>query len=127
MSENIDKTPRRTVLLVDDDERVLQLLAKLLQWSGEWEIVGTTTNPTEGLQQVATSQPDFVFLDLWMPNMNGLDLLPQLLALSPPPRVVVITADQSGHIREQAMALGASAYLDKLMPPDDLLAELRKV
>lgn len=120
-------TKRHTVLLVDDDERVLQLLARLLQLSGEWELVGTTSDPTNALERAAALQPDLVLLDLWMPGMYGLDLVPQLCALDPPPRVVLLTGDQSATLRDQALALGASAYLDKLMPPTNLLAELRKL
>lgn len=117
---------RHSILLVDNDERVLRNLRLLLGWSGEWEIVGAVTDGQSALDIAASHRPQMVLLDLWLSDgCNGLDLLPQLRALEPPPLVVMLTAEPDPTVRDLALRLGAERFIDKLQPPRDLLHDLR--
>jgi DNA-binding NarL/FixJ family response regulator len=116
---------RHTVLLVDDDARVRYTLTLLLRWSGAWQVIGEAEDGATALDLAGTRDPDLVLLDLWLPDGDGLSLLPRLRALHPPPLVVLLTAEPADGMRERALVLGAAAYLAKTMPPDELLAALQ--
>jgi two-component system response regulator EvgA len=115
---------RRSVLLVDDNARVRATLAMLLRWSRGWEVVGEAEDGATACALAAARRPDLVLLDLSLPDGDGLSLLPRLRALDPPPRVVLLTGEPADLMRERALALGAAGYLEKTMPPDELLAKL---
>jgi DNA-binding NarL/FixJ family response regulator len=118
---------RRSVLIVDDDPHVCTSLTMLLRISGEWQVVGAVADQVSALEYAAALLPDLVLLDLWLAEGASLPLLPDLLALQPPPTVVLLSAEQSITIREQALALGARRFLDKLQIHGTLLEELRKL
>jgi DNA-binding NarL/FixJ family response regulator len=116
---------RRTILLVDDDARVRSSLVQLLRWSGRWNVIGEAEDGATALDLAAARRPDLVLLDMWMPDGDGLSLLPRLCALSPAPLVVMLTAELEDVIRDQALTLGAAACFSKMMPPDELLEALQ--
>jgi DNA-binding NarL/FixJ family response regulator len=116
---------RRSVLIVDDDPRVRTILTMLLRISGEWQVVGAVADQSSAMEHAAALLPDLILLDLWLAEGASLPLLPDLLALTPPPAVVLLSAEQSVTLREQALALGARRFLDKLQIHGTLLEELR--
>jgi DNA-binding NarL/FixJ family response regulator len=118
---------RRTVLLVDDDPRVRSSLALLLRWSGPWQVIGEAANSASALELAAMRKPDLILLDMWMPDGDGLSLLPRLCALFPRPLVVMLTAEPADVVCEQALTLGAADCLSKMMPTDELLAALQTI
>src|SRR5467141_1338929 len=75
--------------LVDDEQPALNRLSRLLEANGRVEIIGATVNPCVGLEFLRIHQPDVVFLDIQMPEMNGFELLSQL---SRQPLVIFTTA-----------------------------------
>ena len=125
MSQTPQSAERRVALVVDDDERVRGTLVRILRWFGNWSEIGAAADGAEGLALARRLQPSMVLIDLWLPDGPGLDLIPTLRSLDPPPNVVVLTAEEAPELREQALAVGAAGYLLKTMPPDDLLAALR--
>lgn len=116
---------RHSILLVDDDARVRQILKLLLRWSGAWEVVGEAADCASAISLFDALQPSLVLLDMRLPDGDGLSLLARLMALAPASLVVMLTADPEDYLREQALALGAADYLSKIEPPDELLARLR--
>jgi DNA-binding NarL/FixJ family response regulator len=116
---------RHTILLVDDDARVRQNLTLLLRWAGDWEVVGEAEDGDGALGLAAAQCPDLVLLDRWLADGDGLQLLPQLRALDPPPRIAILTADPAVVDQAQTLAPGAAICLDKMTPPLELLAALR--
>ncbi|MFO7168984.1 MAG: response regulator transcription factor [Chloroflexota bacterium] len=121
-----EPAPRhRTALVVDDDERVRATLVRILRWFGLWEEIGAAADGAACLALAGELRPDFVLIDLWLPDGRGLDLLPELRAIAPDARIVVLTAEEAPELRAQALAGGAVGYLLKTMPADGLLAELR--
>jgi DNA-binding NarL/FixJ family response regulator len=118
---------RRTILLVEDDEHVRHNLALLLRWSREWDLVGEAGNAAQGLNLAAALHPDLVLLDRRLADEDVLDYLPQFRAVAPTPLLVVLTAEPDAAVAARALALGASACLDKLSPPLDLLQALREL
>lgn len=118
-------SPRHSVLLVDDDERVRRALARLLTWAG-WQVVGEAADEQSALQCAERMHPDVVLLDLWLPH-SSFGLLQQLRRLTPPPRVLILSIETDPVFRQHALALGASGYVPKTTSPPDLLLLLRQL
>ncbi len=113
-------------MLADDHAMVRQGMAEMLSTDPGVE-VGEAENGRQAVDLARRERPDVVVLDVEMPVMGGQVALRKLLALSPSPRVVIVTvfADES-HVRE-LLGLGASAYLSKNAPMQDLLNTVRSV
>jgi DNA-binding NarL/FixJ family response regulator len=116
---------RHTILLVDDDVRVRHNLILLLRWAGDWDVVGEASDATSALDLATALLPELVLLDRWLADGDGLRLLPQLRALRPPPLVAILTGDPLVVNQAQDFAPEATACLDKMTPPLDLLQTLR--
>ncbi len=91
------------------------------------EVVAEAADGREAVDLAGRTRPDVVILDVEMPVMGGQVALRKLLALSPPPKVIIVTvfADES-HVRE-LMSLGASAYLSKNASMQNLISTVRSV
>ena len=113
---------RGSILLVDDEERILKNLARALRDEGH-EVVATT-NPDEGLRLLAARSFDLLVVDNRMPVKTGLEMLRDLAAQGPEvdrPEVVTMTAHATVESAIEAMKLGAFDYLQKPFEVDELL------
>lgn len=103
------------VLIVDDSVVVRRILSKALADDGRFQVAGAVPNGEQALSFIADHPVDLVLLDMQMPGLNGLQLLPLLLAADGVPQVVLL----SGKLREgsdtalQALAQGASDVIAK--------------
>jgi DNA-binding NtrC family response regulator len=108
------------ILVVDDEIGIRELLAETLADSGhEVHTAGTTTEASAAL---ASIDPDLVFLDIWMPDGNGLELLREWKArgaLSAP--VVILSAYGTIDLAVEATRIGALAFLEKPISLQKLL------
>jgi CheY-like chemotaxis protein len=111
---------RARVLLVDDTEDMRMLLRIALQMQSDFEVYAEATNGQEALDAVADGCPDAILLDVMMPVMDGLTALPLLVERCPRSRIVIVTTMVTKQLREQALALGAHAVVDKQEPMDEL-------
>src|SRR6059058_3677665 len=108
------------VLLVDDEELVRFGLRTVLESSGGFEVVGEAGNGAEGVDKARELRPDVVLIDIRMPVMDGLTATRQLLALSHPPQVAVLTTFHVDEYVYAALAAGAAGFLLKDTPPRDI-------
>lgn len=105
------------ILIVDDSIVARTVLARILESRGEFVIVGSVASAAQALDLVGREPVDIVLLDLEMPGVGGLELLPQIIARSDGARVLVVSsmASDGGAATVQALALGAA---DTLQKPD---------
>jgi two-component system response regulator RegA len=108
------------LLIVEDDEPLRARLARAFQARGfDVRQAGDIPNA----EAVAAAEPpEFVVLDLRMPNGNGLDLIPRLLAADPATRIVVLTGYGSVATAIEAVRRGAVHYLTKPADADEIVA-----
>lgn len=113
------------VLLVDDDKAIIDNLAPLLERAGF--DVSVAADGKAALDQVATSPPDLIVLDVLMPKLNGREVLRHLRRTGDWTPVILLT--RVGNATERAMALeeGADDYLNKPFDPYELIARIRAV
>ena len=100
-----------TICIVDDEPAILNSLKSILEDEGYQVIVAT--NGIEGLKVVRSDSPDLVILDIWMPEMDGLETLKRLRSQFPGILVVMMSGHGSIETAVKATKLGAYDYLEK--------------
>src|SRR3954454_2385699 len=112
------------VCLVDDDSSVLRSMQYLLASDGI--AVRAFNKPEEFLVYAAAHPVSVVVTDIWMKGVTGLEILARMCALSPRPRVIVITARDDLAARATAMAIGPYAFFMKPFDDEQFLSTIRK-
>lgn len=111
------------VCLVDDDPTVLRSMRNLLVSDGLK--VRAFNKPQDFLAHAAANPVPVVVTDIWMEEMTGLEILARLCALSPRPRVIVITAREDLAARATAMQIGPAAYFMKPFNDEKFIQAVR--
>jgi len=114
----------KTILVVDDEERLTSLLQAYLQQEGYR--VFTAANGRQALDAVRREPPDLIVLDVMMPEMDGIEFLRSLRTHHSTP-VVLLTARVGDEDKIVGLELGADDYLTKPFRPRELLARVRAV
>jgi two-component SAPR family response regulator len=112
-------------ILIDDERLALNHLEKRLAKLGQVEIVGKHMDPRKGIEQIGQEDVDVVFLDIHMPELNGLELAEQLLAIKPFLNIVFVTAYD--HFAVQAFELNALDYVVKPVSMERLKKTTQRV
>jgi DNA-binding NarL/FixJ family response regulator len=121
-----DVSPIR-VLLVDDDPLVREGLAMMLDGAGEITVVGQAGDGDEIPRGTSAATVDVVLMDLRMRRQGGLEATRWLREQAQPPEVIVLTTFDSDHNVLEALRLGASGFLLKDSPPDEIARAIRAV
>jgi len=103
------------VFLVDDSAFVRRALTRVLAVEPEFQVVGEAASGNEALARITAADPDIVTLDVVMPGMDGLQLLPALLRWKPSLKVLMISAQtrDGADATVAALAAGAVDFIDK--------------
>jgi two-component system response regulator MprA len=111
-----------TVLIVDDDPKLLKMLQRTLAYEGFR--VQSATNGTEALAEIQARRPDVVVLDWLMPGLDGIGVLERMRAAGDKTLVLMLTARDAVENRVQGLESGADDYLVKPFAPAELLARI---
>jgi DNA-binding NarL/FixJ family response regulator len=110
------------VLLCDDVGALRVLLREMLSEAPSIEVVAEAGDGNECLAMAKELEPDVVLLDVAMPILDGLQALKLLRDGAPDiPRVVMLSAFEAQRFRDRAMELGASGYLEKGAPLEEIV------
>ncbi|GAA3447668.1 response regulator [Planomonospora venezuelensis] len=113
------------VLLVDDDRMVCAQLRTILSAADDLVVVGEAYDGAEAVESVVRHRPHVVLMDLHMPGVDGIAAIGHITRFPAPPKVVVLTTfDRDGYVL-RAMSMGASGFLLKDTPPEDLIGLVR--
>lgn len=112
-----------TVLVVDDDERLLKMLSRTLSYEG-FEVL-TAKDGEEALNRVWEHKPDVIVLDWMMPKMDGVDVLRALRDRGDDTPVLMLTARDAVHYRVEGLERGADDYLVKPFESIELVARIK--
>lgn len=115
------------IVIVDDHPVVREGLRSFLGSREGLDVVGEASDVDSARTTAAEQLPDVVLLDLVMPGGGGVAALPDLLALSPPPKVIVLTSFGADDQALAAVRAGASGWLGKDVPPAELESAIRTV
>ena len=103
-----------TVLLVDDEEEVVQVIMKKINWEGlGFSVIGYANNGVKALEMVEEYQPDIVMTDIKMPYMDGMELANRIKAEFPATRILIFTGFDEFEYAKEAVHLEVEEYILK--------------
>ena len=116
-----------TVIVADDYDVIREGIKNILSETPEYEVVAEAATGDEVLEKVERLKPDFLLLDITMPQKSGLDIIEQLLHISPETKVIIVTMHRAHIYISKAFKLGVKGYLHKENVVEDLIPALKKV
>ncbi|HXQ73163.1 MAG TPA: response regulator transcription factor [Pyrinomonadaceae bacterium] len=115
------------ILSVEDHPVFRQGLATILETEPDMVLVGQAANGVEAIAEFRRHRPDITLMDLRLPGSNGTDILIAIRGEFPDARIIMLSSSDSDGEIQRALRSGASGYVLKSMPQDDLLAVIRSV
>src|SRR5262245_21562429 len=116
---------KKRVLVVDDDRALRHALTKLLDSAGF--SAASAVDGVAALARIQEKSFDLIILDIGLPRMNGLEVLAEIQKLQSPPRVIVVTADDTPKSVLQAIRDHAHQYIVKPTPPKTIIELVERV
>jgi two-component system, NarL family, response regulator NreC len=116
-----------SIVLADDHHIIRQSLKLLLESQSGVSVVAEASNGIEAVSAVETHEPDLLVLDLFMPVLNGLEVLRRLSALTVKTRSIILSMHANEGYVLEAMKCGASGYVLKQSTSANLLQSVREV
>ncbi|MDQ0596678.1 DNA-binding NarL/FixJ family response regulator [Streptomyces canus] len=113
------------VLVVDDQQLIRDGIAALLSIRPGISVVGTAINGREAVEKAVELEPDVVLMDVRMPELDGVEAVAVLRGRAPECRVVMLTTFDDEEYVVQALRAGASGYLLKDLPAEELAQAVR--
>lgn len=108
------ETKKYTVLLVDDEEDVAQIIMKRIDWNGlGFSIIGSANNGVKAMEMVEEFQPDIVMTDIKMPYMDGMELSNRIKAEFPSTKILLFTGFDEFEYAKEAVHLEVEEYILK--------------
>ncbi|PZO42414.1 MAG: DNA-binding response regulator [Pseudanabaena frigida] len=115
------------ILLVDDHSFIRRALKISLGDEPSLEIVGEAENGQIAIAQVESLKPDVALMDIQMPFMDGVEATKQICDRFPETKVLILTVDETEEYISQALKYGASGYILKNTPPEELSFAIQAV
>ena len=116
--------PTIGVLICDDNAALRRLLRAIVDAHPRLRVVGEAADGNEAIAEATSRRPDVILLDLAMPNRSGLERYPRARRVVPSAQIVVLSGFASANVAEEILELGAVAYLQKGVSPDEILAAI---
>jgi two-component system, NarL family, invasion response regulator UvrY len=115
------------VFIADDHSIVRAGLRRIVEESGDMEVIAEASDGKEALLQIQKEQPDVAVIDISMPGLDGLEVTAQLHAGYPKLPVIILTMHEEEQYVIRAIEAGAMGYITKRSVPEQLVNAIRKV
>ena len=115
------------LVLADDQTLVRGAFRMMLDSEPDLEVVGEAADGREAVEQARLRKPDVVLMDVRMPGQDGIEATRTLLSGKDPPRILMLTTFDLDEYVYDAMRAGASGFMLKNAPPEELAAAVRTV
>lgn len=115
------------VMIADDQELIRKSLSMLIGSNNDMEIIGMAENGQELIRLVDHRQPDVIIMDIRMPVIDGVQCTKHILELHPEIKILVLTTFDDDEYISDAVRYGASGYLLKGEPVEEIVSAIRKV
>jgi DNA-binding NarL/FixJ family response regulator len=113
------------VLIVDDQALIRAGFRMILEAQPDLEVVGEAVDGSTAIDAVRTLRPDVVLMDIRMPGVDGIEATRRLTELNVPSKIVILTTYDLDEYVFDALAAGASGFLLKHVPPEELVHGVR--
>ena len=114
------------IVLVDDHALVRAGFKMILERQADMRIVGEAGSGEEALPLVRKLAPDVVLMDVHLPGLSGLEATERIVKVQPKVRVVIVTMQEEDPFPRRLMQVGASGYLGKACPAEELVGAVRQ-
>ena len=115
------------VLLADDHSIVREGLRRIVEESGDMEVVAEASDGKEAIHKIRKNRPDVAVIDISMPEIDGLEVLQQLQPEYPELPILILTMHEEQQYAVRAIEAGAKGYITKKSAPEQLVKAIRKV
>jgi DNA-binding NarL/FixJ family response regulator len=121
--------PPISVLLVDDNPIFLRILTRFLEERSRLDVVvvGSADGGEKALTKASLLKPQVILVDLAMPDIHGLELIPRLRAVLPDAKIITLTLMDPSSYREAVLAAGADDFVSKATLEADLLPTILRL
>jgi len=116
-----------TVSIVEDNDQLRGTLARVISRAEGFQCISQYANAEDALKDIPNMRPGVVLMDINLPGMNGVECVRQLKQLLPQTQVMMLTVYEDTENIFNALAAGASRYMLKRTPRDELLDAIREV
>jgi DNA-binding NarL/FixJ family response regulator len=116
-----------TVSLVEDNRKTRESLAALLRNSPGFSCLSVYGSGEDALRDAPIQKPQVILMDINLPGMNGIECVGKLKAAAPEIEILMLTAYEDTEQIFSSLQAGASGYLLKSMPPQEILAALTQI
>ena len=120
-------TKRIKVMLADDHPIMREGLRDALEGEVDFEVVGVAGDGVEAVRMAQSVEPEVIVMDVMMPHKDGVDACREIMELLPDTRVLMLTASTTEDAVVDAIAAGATGYLQKDSGPEELAEAIREV
>jgi DNA-binding NarL/FixJ family response regulator len=117
----------KSVVVVEDDRALRQQIVDILGTASDIRCVGAFASAEEALKAIPARTPDVVLMDIKLPGMSGIDCVAKLKRMLPSLQIIMVTIFEDSERIFRALKAGASGYLVKSRPPEQLLEAIRDV
>jgi DNA-binding NarL/FixJ family response regulator len=118
---------RKKILIVDDHPLMREGLRGTINREPDLVVCGEAENASQAMELFQRLTPDLVLLDITLPGKSGLELVKDLKAIHPGIVILAISMHDESHYAERILRAGASGYITKLQPPEELIRAVRQV
>lgn len=115
------------VLLADDHSIVRAGLRRIVEESGDMEVVAEAADGRDAIKQVEAAAPDVAVVDISMPGIDGLEVVSRLRDSHPGLPVLILTMHEEAQYIVRAIEAGAMGYLTKQSAPEQLVTAIRRL
>lgn len=118
---------KTTVVLADDHSLLRDGMRRIIEAADDFDIVAEAADGREAVEQALRLKPDLVVMDIWMPQLSGIDAARQIRQSLPACRILMVSQHGRSDFVETALKEGANGYVLKTAEEEEFLAALRAV
>jgi DNA-binding NarL/FixJ family response regulator len=116
---------KKTVVVVEDDKGLREQLLRILESASDIKCLGTFSSCEEALPKIFEKPPDVVLMDIRLPGMSGIQCVAEIKKTMPDMQIIMVTIYEDSERIFRALKAGASGYLVKSSPPEQLIQAIR--
>ena len=127
MAAEINPADPMRVLFVEDFVPFRKLICSTLVERPDLQIVGEASDGLEAVQKAVELKPDLVLMDIGLPSLNGIEAARRIREIVPEAKIIFLSQESSADVMQEALSVGASAYVVKVSAGTELVSALEAV